>query len=68
MSGQLAIAAVTRTMQYLLEQANIPTTTLAPDQAAKETGKRINLFLYHTMHNAGLAEHDLPAKSSSSSA
>lgn len=62
MSGQLAIAAVTRTMQYLLEQAGIRTTTLAPDQAAKETGKRINLFLYHTMHNAGWRNMDLPGR------
>lgn len=62
MSNQLAIAGVTRTLQTLLQADGINVTTKTPDLAAKESGKRVNLFLYHTMHNASWRNLDIPGK------
>lgn len=62
MSNPLAIAAVTRTMQALLQSDGLSVTTKTPDQAAKESGKRLNLFLYHTTHNASWRNQDIPGK------
>lgn len=63
MSTQWAIAGVTRTLQSLLQSdAGINVTTKTPDQAAKDAGRRVNLFLYHTMHNASWRNLDIPGK------
>lgn len=66
MSNQLAIAAVTRTIQSMLEGSGISTKTLTPDRAGREQGTFINLFLYHTMHNATWRNQDIPGRVSKS--
>ena len=64
MSNQLAIAAVTKTLQYVLQQyADVSVTTKSPDQAARDNaGARINLFLYHTAPSANWRNMDLPGR------
>lgn len=62
MSNQLAIAAVTRSIQGMLRQSGIETLTLTPDKAARQSGVFLNLFLYHTMHNATWRNQDIPGR------
>jgi hypothetical protein len=68
MSNPLAIAAVTSTLRFLLEQtlkphvADIIVTTYPPDRAFDKSSpaNQINLFLYHTTTNAAWSNLDLP--------
>jgi hypothetical protein len=62
MSNQLAIAAVTRSIQSMLLESKIETKTFTPDRAGREQGNFINLFLYHTMHNAAWRNQDIPGR------
>ena len=62
MSNQLAIAAVTRSIQSMLLESKIETKTFTPDRAGREQGTYINLFLYHTTHNATWRNQDIPSR------
>lgn len=62
MSNSYAISAVTATLSYLLNRADITVDTKPPD--AQTTGNsRINIFLYHIMQNLGYKNRDQPARS-----
>lgn len=68
MSNPLAIAAVTSTLRFLLEEtlkphvADILVTTYPPDRAFDKSKpvNQVNLFLYHTTTNAAWSNLDLP--------
>jgi hypothetical protein len=64
MSNELAIAAVTSTLKYVLSRyAKLNVTTKSPDQAARDaSGARINIFLYHTAPNATWRNMDVPGR------
>lgn len=65
MSNSLAIAAVTRMIQLMLQRfADIDVTTRSPDHAANGQGDRVNLFLYHTMPNPSWRNLDVPGRGS----
>lgn len=70
MSNALAVAAVTSTLQALLEQGvrsgsqlgDTTVTMLAPDRArdSASTANQLNLFLYQLLPNAAWRNQDLP--------
>jgi hypothetical protein len=68
MSNSLGIAAVTATLQNLIDKglepegAGIPVTTRPPDKARNSgnTPNQINLFLYQTMPNGAWRNMDIP--------
>ncbi|MGB8702284.1 MAG: DUF4255 domain-containing protein [Thermosynechococcaceae cyanobacterium] len=68
MSNPLAIAAVTSTLRFLLEEtlkphvANVIVTTYPPDRAFDKSNpaNQVNLFLYHTTTNAAWSNLDFP--------
>ncbi|EMI22001.1 hypothetical protein RMSM_01078 [Rhodopirellula maiorica SM1] len=64
MSNSLAIAAVTRSIQLMLQTyAKVDCTTKSPDKAAGDgEGARVNLFLYHTMPNPTWRNLDIPGR------
>ena len=68
MSNPLAIAAVTRTMQRILEKgfeedqelSGLLITTQPPDKARTGTTNQVNLFLYQTAPNAAWRNQPMP--------
>ncbi|OKH52971.1 hypothetical protein NIES2101_12865 [Calothrix sp. HK-06] len=70
MSNSLAIAAVTTTLRYLLQQrfdsngsGSVTVTTKPPDKARDNNGNannQVNLFLYQTKENAAWRNMDIP--------
>lgn len=74
MSNYLAIATVTATLRYLLQQSLPPDlsgasiTTVRPDAALSTNDAiGINLFLYQVVRNAALSNCDLPTRRSDGS-
>jgi hypothetical protein len=71
MSNSLAIAAVTRTLRFLLQQrfdangsGSVTVTTKPPDKArdpAGSNGNQVNVFLYQTQMNADWRNLDMPS-------
>ena len=67
MSNALAIAAVTRTLAYMISHTadnteDTQVTALSPDKAARGSGQRVNLFLYHTAPNTASRNQDIPGR------
>ena len=62
MSNSLAIAAVTRTIQLIVQEyGEVRCSTITPDKAAADGGGAdVNLFLYHTMPNPQWRNLDIP--------
>lgn len=62
MSNALAIANVTATIQgVVFSESGVKVTAQAPDQAAQGVGggKRVNVFLFHTLPNAAWRNADM---------
>lgn len=62
MSSALAIAAVTQTLRSLLARGAMDVTTRPPDQAERDQGQRLNLFLYQTTLNAAWRNREMPGQ------
>lgn len=63
MSDSFAIAAVTSTLSYILEnEGGIAVTTKPPDTSSDSTA-RLNIFLYQVTPNLGYRNMDAPARS-----
>lgn len=74
MSGNLAIAAVSAVMKYLLQNplpgdsiaAVVPdlTVTLIPPHQVDDEAPHLNIFFYRALSNPGWAQNNLPARNS----
>lgn len=64
MSDSFAIAAVTATMKYIIEnEGGIAVTTRPPDTTTTESTARLNIFLYQVTPNIGYRNLDTPSRS-----
>jgi hypothetical protein len=62
--NSFAIAAVTATMTYILEnEGGIKVTAKPPDTATDTTVARLNIFLYQVTPNLGYRNMDMPSRS-----
>ena len=66
MSDSFAIAAVTATMTYILENEGGITVTTKPPDTATDSTARLNIFLYQVTPNLGYRNMDTPSRSYSS--
>ena len=72
MSNYMAIATVTAALKDLLQTAaqtsaphvinDAEVITMRPDDAAKETGSKINIYLYQVTPNAAWRNADVPTR------